>query len=191
MPGNDEGEALYRRRFDRPPGAMAGGRELIAVAVAPVDGDPVVRHRFVESALKIPVAHGEKIIARQHAAYRDAVAHENTENLAADVFVGGGVVHRNRHSQVVFNCVTPMRGRCRAAQRNSKSYTCLFRGQVPATTLFRNTPIPLISISTVSPGLSSCLMAGRDFRCEDGASRLLPGHDKIKITASRRRRSHR
>src|SRR6185437_6175093 len=75
-------------RLERAAGGKAGGGELIAVAVAPVDGDPVVGDRLVEPALEIAVAHAEEVVAREHAARRDAIAHENVENLAADVVVG-------------------------------------------------------------------------------------------------------
>jgi hypothetical protein len=64
---------------------------LIAVAVSQIDGNPVVSDRLVNPALEI--AHIEKIIALKNAARWYPVTHENAEDLATDVLVGGSVKH--------------------------------------------------------------------------------------------------
>jgi hypothetical protein len=66
---------------------------LIAVAVAPINRNPVVRDRLVDPALEIAVAYVEKIIALKYAARRYPVAHENAKDLAADFLIGGSVKH--------------------------------------------------------------------------------------------------
>jgi hypothetical protein len=68
-------------------------RELIAVAVAQIDRDPVVCDCLVDPALEIAVANVEKIIALKRAAHRYPMAHKNAEYLAADFFVGEAVRH--------------------------------------------------------------------------------------------------
>jgi hypothetical protein len=80
-------------RVDHPPHSITRCRELIAVAVAQIDRDPVVRDRLVDPALEIAVAYVEKIIALKYAARRYPVAHENAEDLAADLIVGWSVKH--------------------------------------------------------------------------------------------------
>ena len=70
-------------------------RELIAVAVSQIDGDPIVGDRLVDPALEITVAHFKKIIALQRAGRRNPMTHENAEDLAANVLVGRSVNHRS------------------------------------------------------------------------------------------------
>ena len=57
-------------RVDHPPCGITRSRKLIAVAVAQIDRDPVVRDRLVYPALEIAVAYIEKIIALKRAARR-------------------------------------------------------------------------------------------------------------------------
>jgi hypothetical protein len=61
---------LAKYWVDHPPHGITLFRELIAVAVAQIDRDPVVRDRLVELALEIAVAYVEKIIALKYAARR-------------------------------------------------------------------------------------------------------------------------
>jgi hypothetical protein len=61
---------LAKCRVDHPPHGITRCGELIAVAVAQIDRDPVVRDRLVELALEIAVAYVEKIIALKYAARR-------------------------------------------------------------------------------------------------------------------------
>jgi hypothetical protein len=70
-------------------------RELVAVAVAQIYCDPVVRHGSIDAALEIAIAHIEKIIALKDAARRYPKAHKNAENLAANVLIGRPVKHRS------------------------------------------------------------------------------------------------
>ena len=80
-------------RVDHPPCEITRCRELISVAVAQIDRDPVVRNRLVDSSLEIAIAYIEKIIALKHAARRYPVTRENVEDLAADILIGGSVKH--------------------------------------------------------------------------------------------------
>jgi hypothetical protein len=80
-------------RIHRPPHSIARFRELIAVAVSQIDGDPVVGDRLVDPALEIAVAHFKKIIALQRAARRNPMSHENAEDLTADVHIRKSVMH--------------------------------------------------------------------------------------------------
>ena len=82
-------------RIDRPPDSISRCRELIAVAVSQIDGDPIVGDRLVDPALEIAVAHFKKIIALQRAGCRNPMAPENAEDLTANVFVGRSVKHRS------------------------------------------------------------------------------------------------
>ena len=82
-------------RIDHPPGSVPRCRELIAVAVSQIDGDPIVGDRLVDPALEITVAHFKKIIALQRAGRRNPMAHENAEDLTANVLVGRSVRHRS------------------------------------------------------------------------------------------------
>jgi hypothetical protein len=66
---------------------------LIAVAVSQIDRYPVACYGLVDPALEIAITHIEKIIPRQHAAYRNSVTYKNSEDLAADVLIGGSVRH--------------------------------------------------------------------------------------------------
>ena len=77
------------------PESIARCRELIAVAVSQIDGDPIVGDRLVDPALEITVAHLEKIIALQRAGRRNPMTHENAEDLTAHVLVGRSVRHRS------------------------------------------------------------------------------------------------
>ena len=52
------------------PYGVTGRRELVAVAVAQIYCDPVVRDRFIDAALEIAIAHIEKIIALKDDARR-------------------------------------------------------------------------------------------------------------------------
>ena len=47
-------------RIDHPPDSVSRCRELIAVAVSQIDGDPIVGDRLVDPALEITVAHFKK-----------------------------------------------------------------------------------------------------------------------------------
>ena len=86
--------------MDQPPHGITRCRELIAVAVAQIDCDPVVRDRLVHPALEIAVAYVEKIVALKCAARRYTVAHENAENLTANFLVGGDLI-------AYFGCFIP------------------------------------------------------------------------------------
>ena len=77
------------------PESIARCRELIAVAVSQIDGDPIVGDCLVDPALEITVAHLEKIIALQRAGRRNPMTHENAEDLTAHVLVGRSVRHRS------------------------------------------------------------------------------------------------
>ena len=57
-------------RIDHPPDSVSRCRELIAVAVSQIDGDPIVGDRLVDPALEITVAHFKKIIALQRTGRR-------------------------------------------------------------------------------------------------------------------------
>ena len=81
--------------MDHPPDSVSRCRELIAVAVSQIDGDPIVGDRLVDPALEIAVAHFKKIIALQRSGCRNPMAHENAEDLTANVFVGRSVKHRS------------------------------------------------------------------------------------------------
>ena len=90
--------ALVLRSEDRihhSPDSVSRCRELIAVAVSQIDGDPIVGDRLVDPALEITVAHFKKIIALQHAGRRNPMTHENAEDLTANVLVGRSVKHRS------------------------------------------------------------------------------------------------
>ena len=67
---------------------------MIAVPVSQIDGDPIVGDRLIDPALEITVAHFKKIIALQRAGRKNPVAHENAEDLTANVLVGRSVKHR-------------------------------------------------------------------------------------------------
>ncbi len=83
----------------RPAHGIARSRELIAVTVAQIHRDPVVRDCLVESALKIAVAYVEKIIALKYAGRRYPVAHENAEDLATNFIIGRSVKHGHLRSR--------------------------------------------------------------------------------------------
>src|SRR5262245_15364022 len=80
--------------MDRPPDRVSRCRELIAVAVSQIDGDPIVGDRLVDPALEITVAHFKKIIALQRAGRWNPITHENAEDLTANILVGRSVKHR-------------------------------------------------------------------------------------------------
>ncbi|MGB8895038.1 MAG: hypothetical protein WCD13_12145 [Pseudolabrys sp.] len=82
-------------RIDHSPDSVSRCRELIAVAVSQIDGDPVVGDRLVDPALEITVAHFKKIIALQRAGRRNPMTHENAEDLTANVLIGRSVRHRS------------------------------------------------------------------------------------------------
>src|SRR5689334_12097695 len=75
---------------DRRPDLAAGGVALfgqdIAVAIAVMHRDPLVRHRAIDAALEIAVAHIEEVDAPQRSARLHLVANENAEDLAAGFF---------------------------------------------------------------------------------------------------------
>src|SRR6186997_468297 len=73
--------------------SIARCRELIAIAVSQIDGDPVVSDRFVDPALEITVAHFKKIIALQRAGRGNPMTHKNAEDLKANVQIGRSVMH--------------------------------------------------------------------------------------------------
>ena len=81
--------------IDHPPDSVSRCRELIAVAVSQIDGDPIVGDSLVDPALEITVAHFKKIIALQRAGRRNPMTHENAEDLTANVLVGRSVRHRS------------------------------------------------------------------------------------------------
>ena len=82
-------------RMNHPPDGVSRCRELIAVAVSQIDGDPIVGDRLVNAALEITVAHFKKIIALQRAGRRNPMTHENAEDLTANILVGRSVKHRS------------------------------------------------------------------------------------------------
>ena len=77
------------------PSSVSRCRELIAVPVSQIDGDPIVGDRLVDPALEITVAHFKKIIALQRSRRRNPMTHENAEDLTANVIVGRSVKHRS------------------------------------------------------------------------------------------------
>jgi len=81
--------------MDHPPDSVSRCRELIAVAVSQIDGDPIIGDRLVDPALEITVAHFKKIIALQRAGRRNPITHENAEDLTANILVGRSVTHRS------------------------------------------------------------------------------------------------
>ena len=68
---------LAKYRVDHLPQGITSCRELIAVAVAPIDRDPIVRDSPIDPALEIAVTYIEKIIALKRAVRRYLMAHEN------------------------------------------------------------------------------------------------------------------
>ena len=104
---------LAKYRVDHPARGIALCREVIAVAVAQIDRNPVVCYRLVDPALEIAVAHVIKIITLKHAARRYPVAYKNAENLAADLIIGRSVEHvarlRSRHSITLGNSALAVR----------------------------------------------------------------------------------
>ena len=84
-----------RGPIDHSPDSVSRCRELIAVAVSQIDGDPIVGDRLVNPALEITVAHFKKIIALQRAGRWNPMPHENAQDLTANVLVGRSVRHRS------------------------------------------------------------------------------------------------
>src|SRR5690242_18358719 len=82
-------------RVNHPNDSVSRCRELIAVAVSQIDGDPIVGDRLVDSALEITVAHFNKIISLQGAGRRNLMTHKNAEDLAANILVRRSVKHRS------------------------------------------------------------------------------------------------
>jgi hypothetical protein len=82
-------------RINHLPDSIARWRELIAVAVSQIDGDPIVGDRLVDPALEITVAHFKKIIALQRAGRRNPMTHKNAEDLTANIHIGRSVMHRS------------------------------------------------------------------------------------------------
>lgn len=81
-------------RINHPPHSIARCRELIAVAVSQIDGDPIVGDRLVDPALEITVAHFKKIIALQRAGRRNPMTHKR-RGFDANVHIGKSVMHRS------------------------------------------------------------------------------------------------
>ena len=82
--------------IDHPPDSVSRCRELIAVAVSQIDGDPIVGDSLVDPALEITVAHFKKIIALQRAGRRNPMTHgKRGAILTANVLVGRSVRHRS------------------------------------------------------------------------------------------------
>jgi len=77
--------------MDHPPDSVSRCRELIAVAVSQIDGDPIVGDRLADPALEITVAHFKKIIALKRAGRRNPITHENAEDLTANILVGRSI----------------------------------------------------------------------------------------------------
>ena len=78
-----------------PPDSVSRCRELIAVAVSQIDGDPIVGDRLVDPALEITVAHFKKIIALERTGRRNSMTHENAKDLTANILVRRSVEHRS------------------------------------------------------------------------------------------------
>ena len=89
--------------------SIARCREVIAVAVSQIDGDPIVSDRLVDPPLEITVAHIQKIVALQCAGRRYPMAHENAEDLMANVLVGRSVRHRSPSLDRYSTSYKPMR----------------------------------------------------------------------------------
>jgi hypothetical protein len=85
---------LSAQCVDSPAYGVTSCRELIAVAVAQIDRDPIVCDRLIHPALEIAVANVKKIIALKRATHNYPMTHKNAEYLAADFFVRGAVRHR-------------------------------------------------------------------------------------------------
>ena len=81
--------------MDHPPDSISRCRELIAIAISQIDGDPIVSDRFVDPALEITVAHFKKIMALQRAGRRNPMTHKNAEDLTANFLVGRSVMHKS------------------------------------------------------------------------------------------------
>jgi hypothetical protein len=81
--------------MDHPPDSVSRCRELIAVAVSQINGDPIIGDRLVDPALEITVAHLKKIIALQRAGRRNPMTHENAKDLTAYILVGKSVKHKS------------------------------------------------------------------------------------------------
>src|SRR5262245_5154892 len=99
--------SVAKYRVDHPPRGITRCRELIAVAIAQIDRDPVVRDRLVEPALKIAVAYVEKIITLKYATHRYPVAHENAKDLEDDFIIGRSVKHGHPRSRDAFSNSNP------------------------------------------------------------------------------------
>ena len=110
---------LAKCRVDHPPHGITRCGELIAVAVAQIDRDPVVRDRLVELALEIAVAYRagnrRRVRRKNHCAEvcRSPVS-ENAEDLAADFIIGKSVKHGRLRSRDAFSNSKPQRA-CRMA----------------------------------------------------------------------------
>ena len=75
--------------------SIARCRELIAITISQIDGDPIVSDRLVDPTLEITVTHIQEIVALQCASRRYPMPHENAEDLMANVLVGRSVRHRS------------------------------------------------------------------------------------------------
>src|SRR4029450_9214014 len=85
----------FEERMDHPPDSVSRCRELIAVAVSQINGDPIIGDRLVDPALEITVAHLKKIIALQRAGRRNPMTHENAKDLTGYILVGKSVKHKS------------------------------------------------------------------------------------------------
>jgi hypothetical protein len=77
--------------MNHPPDGISRFRELIAVAISQIDGDPIVGDRLVDPALEITVAYFKKIIALQRACRRNPMTHENAVDKIAQPLVGSSL----------------------------------------------------------------------------------------------------
>ena len=73
--------------------SIARCRELIAITISQIDGDPIVSDRLVDPALEITVAHFKKIISLQRASRGNPMTHKNAEDLTANLHIGRSVRH--------------------------------------------------------------------------------------------------
>ena len=73
--------------------SIARCRELIAIAISQIDGDPIVSDRLVYPALEITIAHFKKIIALQRAGRGNPMTHKNAEDLTANLHIGRSIMH--------------------------------------------------------------------------------------------------
>jgi hypothetical protein len=100
--------------------SIARCRQVISVAVSQIDCDPIVSDRLVDPPLEVTVAHIKKIVALQCAGRRYPMAHENAEDLMANVFVGKSVRHGSPGSIGIRTSYKPMRACCTVSPAPSR-----------------------------------------------------------------------